>query len=88
MGFNMKSPVRANVNGYKYITLLHSDSPDQPENLYLGIEYGQSVNVGDKLTWDLFVADTTNADNEHRFKLTNKEGDATATLVANGYDLM
>lgn len=85
-GFNMVSKVRANTNGYKYVTLLHSDSPDLPENLYLGQRYGETVKVDDVLPINtLFVTEVLNANNETRFKLTDKEGDATATLIANGY---
>ena len=88
-GFNMVSPVRANVNGYKFVTLLHSEDPGNPENLYLGQRYGVTVTVGNKLPLgDLYVADVENATGEARFKLTDKNGDATATLVANGYDMI
>lgn len=88
-GYNMVSPVRANVNGYKYVTLLHSDDPGHPENLYLGQRYADTVTVGDKLPLaDLFVTEVQNAGGEARFKLTDREGDATATLVANGYDMI
>lgn len=85
-GFNMVSKVRSNVNGYKYVTLLHSDSPDQPENLYLGQRYSETVKVGDSLPiGELFISETINAAGECRFKLTDKGGDARATLVAMGY---
>lgn len=86
-GYNMVSKVRVNTNGYKYVTLLHSDDPGTPENLYLGQRYSETVKVDDKLPLgDLFVTEVLNADGETRFKLTDKNGDATATLVANGYD--
>ena len=88
-GFNMVSPVRENVNGYKFVTCLHSDSPDQPENLYLGTRFGESVTKGQKLDLSMmFVTETTNAGGEVRMKLTDREGDAQATLLANGYDLI
>ena len=85
-GYNMASPVRANTNGYKYITLLDANDPGEPENIYLGVRYSESVKVGDKLPIrELFVAETLNATGESRLKLTNKEGNATAKLIANGY---
>ena len=88
-GYNMVSPVRENVNGYKYVTLLHSDDPGNPENLYLGQRYADTVKKDDKLPLaDLFVTEVENAAGEARFKLTDKNGDATATLVANGYDMI
>lgn len=88
-GFNMVSPVRENVNGFKYVTLLHSDDPGNPENLYLGRRYADEVKVGDRLPLaDLYVTEVENSQGESRFKLTDKNGDAAATLAANGYDMI
>ena len=88
-GYNMVSPVRENTNGYKYITCLHSAAPGSPENIYLGQRFGESVTKGQKLDLSLmFVTEVTNAAGEQRMKLTDKNGDAQATLVANGYSLI
>ena len=87
-GFNMVSKVRANVNGYLYATFLSSQSPDSPENVYFGKRFAQEggYKVGDILKMaELFVTTIENAAGETRWKLTDKEGDAEATLVANGY---
>ncbi len=88
-GYNMASAVRANVSGYKYITLIDSSNPGEPENVYLGQRFGETVNVGDKLkASELWVVETTNAQGEMRLKLSDKEGDATETLIGMGYDLI
>lgn len=87
-GFNMVSKVRKNTSGYLFATFLSSDDPNHTENIYFGVRFAEEggYKEGDvlKLT-DLFVTDTVNAAGETRLKLTDKEGDAVATLVANGY---
>lgn len=85
-GYDMVSRVRANVNGYKYVTLIDSQNPGEPENLYLGQRYSETVEVNDSLPiGELFVSETLNAAGETRLKLTDKRGDARATLEAMGY---
>ena len=87
-GFNMVSKVRKNSSDYMYVTFLSSDDPNHVENVYFGVRFADEggYKVGDDLKIaDLFVTDTVNAAGEARLKLTDKEGDAVATLTANGY---
>lgn len=86
--FNMVSKVRKNSSGYMYATFLSSDDPNHVENIYFGVRFAEEggYSEGDDLKLaDLFVTETTNAAGEMRLKLTDKEGDAVATLTANGY---
>lgn len=81
-GFNAVSEVRANTNGYKYITLLDSKSGNA-ENIYLGVEYGTSVAVGTKVDpKTLFIQPTVNAAGETRYKISNKSGEVSADKMA------
>ena len=87
-GFNMVSKVRKNTSDYLYVTFLSSDDPNHTENIYFGVRFASEggYKVGDDLKIaDLFVTDTVNAAGETRLKLTDKEGDAVATLVNMGY---
>jgi hypothetical protein len=90
-GFNMVSKVRVNASGYKFITFLSSDDPNHTENIYFGVRFAEEggYKEGDNLKADdLFITDTINAAGETRLKITDKEGDAVATLVANGYQTL
>lgn len=74
-GYNIVSKVRTNTNGYKYVTLADRNDGGNSENLYLGQRYGEGIKDGDVLPINtLFVAETTNATGEVRFKLTDSEG--------------
>lgn len=87
-GFNMISKVRANAKGYMYVTFIDSNNPEHVENVYFGVRFSEEggYSVGDTLkALSLFVTNTTNAQGEDRLKITDREGDAAATLVANGY---
>lgn len=87
-GFNMVSKVRKNSSGYLYATFLSSDDPNHVENVYFGVRFSEEggYKEGDNLKInDLFVTQVENAQKELRWKLTDKEGDAVATLEANGY---
>ena len=87
-GFNMVSRVRENTSGYLYATFLIKESPDNAENVYFGKRFAQEggYKVGDVLNMpELFVTEVENAAGETRWKLTDKEGDAEATLIAKGY---
>lgn len=87
-GFNMVSKVRENTNGYMYATFLSKESPDNAENVYFGKRFATEggYKVGDNLKMsELFVTSVENAAGETRWKLTDKEGDAEATLIAKGY---
>lgn len=87
-GFNMVSKVRKNTSGYLYATFLDSADPNHVENVYFGVRFstegGYKVDDTLKLN-ELFVTSVENAAGEQRWKLTDKEGDAVATLEANGY---
>lgn len=74
LGYNAVSKVRANTNGYKYVTLANTTN-GSTENLYLGTRYSETVDVDDVLPLkELFVTETENAQGEKRFKLTDKSG--------------
>lgn len=82
MGYNAVSKVRANTNGYKYVTLANTNT-SQTENLYLGTRYSETVNVDDVLPLNsLFVVETENAQGEKRFKLTDNSGAMSAEKLA------
>lgn len=84
----MVSKVRTNASGYLFVTLLDKENPDHVENIYFGKRFAEEGGYknGDQLrAAELFVADTINAQGEARFKLTDKEGDAEATLISMGY---
>lgn len=87
-GFNMVSKVRKNASDYLFVTFLSSDNPNHTENIYFGVRFAEEggYKVGDVVkVAELFVTDTVNAAGETRLKLTDKDGDAIATLIANGY---
>lgn len=87
-GFNMVSKVRKNTNGYLFVTFLSSEDPNHVENIYFGVRFAEEggYKEGDNIKIaELFVTDTVNASGETRWKLTDKDGDAVATLEANGY---
>ena len=59
-GYNSASIVRANTNGYKYITLADTETGNT-ENIYLGTRFSETVEVGAKLNLnELFVTETEN----------------------------
>lgn len=88
-GFNMVSKVRANVNGYLFVTLLSSDDPSKAENVYFGKRFAAEggYKIGDNLTVaNVFATFAEYEDGrEPQWKLTDKDTDATATLVGMGY---
>lgn len=93
-GFNIMSAVRENTNGYKYVTFINSAQPDAnqeggPQNIYFGQRFAKEggYNVGDRLKNDeVFLTFVTYDDGRaSQWKLTDKSGDAKATLLANGY---
>lgn len=87
-GFNMVSKVRKNTSGYLYATFLSSDNPNHVENIYFGVRFAEEggYKEGDDLkVADLWVTAVENAQSEARWKLTDKEGDAVATLTGKGY---
>jgi len=80
-GFNAVSEVRANSNGYKYMTLLDSHTGNA-NNVYLGQRYAETVTVGQKINpATLFIQDTTNADGASRFKISDRSGEVSATKM-------
>lgn len=82
-GYNRVSKVRANTNGYKYVTLLEAENTTNSENLYLGQRYGEDIEIDTVLPInELFVAEITNADGEVRIKLTDKSGELSAEKAA------
>jgi len=82
-GFTSASKVRKNASGYPFITLVDKNNAQHSENLYLAKEYGEGVQVGQALPInDLYVADTTNATGEQRFKITDKPGTLTEAKAA------
>lgn len=90
-GFNMVSKVRKNSSGYLFATFLSSDDPNHVENVYFGVRFSEEggYKEGDDLkVADLWVTQVENAQGESRWKLTDKEGDAVATLTANGYQTL
>lgn len=88
-GYNAISKVRANSNGYKYVTMIDTKDPSIVENVYFGREASELVSVDETLDYKAwFAADTINAQGEARIKLTNKEGDAEKTLISMGYTLL
>lgn len=81
-GYNSASIVRANTNGYKYVTLADSETGNT-ENIYLGTRYAETVAVGEKLVLaDLFVTETENQAGEKRWKITDKSGVISAEKMA------
>lgn len=73
-GYNSASIVRANTNGYKYITLADTETGNI-ENIYLGTRFSETVEVGAKLNLnELFVTETENQAGEKRWKITDKSG--------------
>ena len=78
-GYNRVSKVRANVSGYKYITLIDANNGDCTENLYLGVRFSEEVEINDILPVnDLWVVKTTNANGETRYKLSERSGEVSA----------
>ncbi len=77
-GFNALSKVRANSNGYKYVTANHLSEEGistKAENIYLGTRYSDSVELGQTLDIEtLFVVPTTNAAGAERIKITDQSG--------------
>lgn len=74
LGYNAVSKVRANSNGYKYVTLADTKT-GKVENLYLGRRYSETVEVDEQLPIkELFVNETENEHGEKRYKLTDKSG--------------
>lgn len=81
-GFNSMSIVRANVNGYKYVTLLDSQTGNA-NNVYLGQRYADTVAVGDTLNIKaLYIQDTNNADGATRYKISDRSGEVSAAKMA------
>jgi hypothetical protein len=66
--------IRANVNGYKYITFSRSETDS--ENIYLAKSLDESTTVGQAIDKDLLkslqIVHTTNAAGEVRTKLCSK----------------
>ena len=66
--------IRANVNGYKYITFSRSETDS--ENIYLAKSLDESTTVGQAIDKDLLkslqIVHTTNAAGEVRTKLCGK----------------
>jgi len=85
-GYNAISKVRANSNGYKYVTFIDTVNPAVAENIYFATAASQLVQVDDVVkATDWFTTEVINAAGEKRTKITNKNGDAEATLIAAGY---
>lgn len=87
-GFDMVSQVRANANGYLFVTLLSKTNPNHIENIYFGKRFQEES--GYKAGQDLranevFVTDADNAKGEPRLKLTDKNTSAEDTLKSMGY---
>lgn len=65
------SPIRENVNGYKFITFLNGQSAT---NVYLGRKSADKMEEGDSLTKELasqaMIVLSTNAEGELRVKLS------------------
>ena len=81
-GFNAVSEVRANSNGYKYMTLLDKNT-GTVENIYLGVRYAQTVEVGTKVDpTKLFIQDTLNAGGETRYKISDLSGEVSEAKMA------
>ena len=81
-GYNAVSKVRANTNGYKYVTLADSETGNT-ENIYLGTRFSETVEVGEKLTLtELYVTETENSAGEKRWKITDKSGVISAEKMA------
>lgn len=87
-GFDMVSRVRANANGYLFVTLLSKTNPNHTENIYFskrfqeegGYKAGQDLRAN-----EVFVTEADNASGEARLKLTNKNTSAEDTLKSMGY---
>ena len=88
-GFNSISRVRANSNGYLFITMVSTDNIGEAENIYFGRRASAAFSVGQMVDPStLFCVETTNANGDVRWKLTDTEGDAVATLEAKGYQML
>lgn len=86
LGYNAVSKVRVNSNGYKYVTLANTTSGDT-ENIYLGIRFGETVEVSDRLDLDnTFVTQVENKNGELRYKVTDRSGEISAEKLAD-YDV-
>jgi hypothetical protein len=89
-GFNLASPVRANTNAFLYITLINTERIDEAQNIYLAKSFVERSDpkVGDRLnTSEVFMSFVEYTDGRpSQWKITDKEGDGTATLIANGYE--
>lgn len=87
-GFDMVSRVRANANGYLFVTLLSKENPNHTENIYFGKRFQEEggYTEGDDLkVAELFVTEADNASGEARLKLTDKNTSAEDTLKSMGY---
>ena len=81
-GFNAISKVRKNTNGYLYVTMANTTTA-AVENIYLGERFAATVKVDDVLDLkSMYVADTTNAGGEQRFKVTDRSGEISAAKLA------
>ena len=73
-GYNVVSKIRVNTNGYKYVTFADKNGEVDPENIYLGTRFSETVNVGDTPNTGWFINETENAAGEKRFKITDQSG--------------
>lgn len=82
LGYNAVSKVRANANGYMYVTLANTQT-GKAENLYLGRRFSETVTIGEILPIkDLWVTEVENEHGEARFKLTDKSGIMSESKLA------
>jgi hypothetical protein len=89
MGFDMMSEIRKNVNGYLYISFIASSDPSNVVSIWFGKEASNNFTAGSDVDPDaVFVTEVSNAAGETRLKLTDKEGDAVATLEARGFKMV
>ena len=89
MGFDMMSSIRTNVNGYLFISFISSSDPNNVVSIWFGKEASSNFTAGSDVNPDaVFVTEVTNAAGEVRLKLTDKEGDAVATLESRGFKMV
>lgn len=87
-GFTSVSKVRANSNGYKYVTCLDKNDTNNLINVYLGVRFAELTPVDTILVLaDMYVTETTNDAGEIRLKLTDKSGELGADKAAEYQDI-
>lgn len=84
-GYDLVSPVRANANGYLFVTFLDSKNPKDAENIYLSVKSAKTMAVDKTIDRNWSVVSYVTDEGAPRVKLTNSGEDARETLMNRGY---